>query len=219
MTPTVKRGKGSGSDNSSSKKKPSAKKGLSGAGMGSLMGLNVCTGGRGKDSGTTKKLVKPPGKKVTQKPLNRISAPTSGGGGKAMPVMPPTQEYQKLIKVFPLRPIESREQHKKAIEVSLDLGKKINNDDASKDEEAYFKVLGNLIEAFESQICEPSEKLTPVEMLRFLMDQHDLRQIDLEEEFGSQSLVSGFLCGKRELSKSQIRNLSERFGVSPSVFF
>ena len=58
----------------------------------------------------------------------------------------------------------------------------------------------------------------PRVVLRFLMEQHDLRQSDLAEIFGSQSNVSEVLNGKREISARQARALSSRFGVSPAVF-
>jgi HTH-type transcriptional regulator/antitoxin HigA len=37
--------------------------------------------------------------------------------------------------------------------------------------------------------------------------------------FGTESIVSDVLNGKRDLAKDHIRKLSERFGVSPALFF
>ncbi|MCB0071665.1 MAG: hypothetical protein KDE20_09420 [Caldilineaceae bacterium] len=53
--------------------------------------------------------------------------------------------------------------------------------------------------------------------LRYLMDEHDLRQSDLPE-VGSQGIVSEILSGKRELNVRQIRELAQRFHVDPAVF-
>jgi HTH-type transcriptional regulator / antitoxin HigA len=58
----------------------------------------------------------------------------------------------------------------------------------------------------------------PAVVLRFLMEQHDLRQTDLAKDFGSQSNVSEVLSGKREINARQARSLATRFGVSPAVF-
>jgi HTH-type transcriptional regulator/antitoxin HigA len=58
----------------------------------------------------------------------------------------------------------------------------------------------------------------PAAVLRFLMDQHALRQADLADVFGSQSNVSEILSGKREINVRQARALAERFRVSPAVF-
>jgi len=58
----------------------------------------------------------------------------------------------------------------------------------------------------------------PPAVLRFLMEQHSLRQADLAGIFGSQSNVSEVLNGKREINARQARALAERFSVSPAVF-
>ena len=58
----------------------------------------------------------------------------------------------------------------------------------------------------------------PSAVLRFLMEQHDLRQTDLAKIFGSQSNVSEVLNGKREINARQARALAKRFNVSPAVF-
>jgi HTH-type transcriptional regulator/antitoxin HigA len=51
------------------------------------------------------------------------------------------------------------------------------------------------------------------------MDQHGLKQKDLVDVFGTASIVSEVLSGKRELNKEHIKRLSDRFHVSPELFF
>ena len=58
----------------------------------------------------------------------------------------------------------------------------------------------------------------PAAVLRFLVEQHSLRQADLAEIFGSQSNVSEVLSGNREINARQARALARRFSVSPAVF-
>jgi HTH-type transcriptional regulator/antitoxin HigA len=58
----------------------------------------------------------------------------------------------------------------------------------------------------------------PAVVLRFLMEQHSLRQSDLAAIFGSQSNVSEVLNGKREINARQARALAGRFSVSAAVF-
>jgi HTH-type transcriptional regulator/antitoxin HigA len=65
---------------------------------------------------------------------------------------------------------------------------------------------------------EPIPQGSPAEVLRFLMDQHDLKQADLAELFGAQSNVSEVLSGKREINARQARALASRFGVSTAAF-
>jgi len=63
----------------------------------------------------------------------------------------------------------------------------------------------------------PIPKSTPREVLQFLMEEHHLKQADLPE-IGNQAKVSEVLNGKRSLNVNQIKKLSERFKVSPSLF-
>jgi HTH-type transcriptional regulator/antitoxin HigA len=51
------------------------------------------------------------------------------------------------------------------------------------------------------------------------MNANGLRQVDLLDVFGTPSIVSEVLSGKRELSKAHIARLSERFHLSPALFF
>ena len=54
--------------------------------------------------------------------------------------------------------------------------------------------------------------------LRVIMDQHNLGTADLPE-IGSKSMVSRVLSGERSLNKKHIAALSDRFSISPSLFF
>jgi HTH-type transcriptional regulator / antitoxin HigA len=58
-----------------------------------------------------------------------------------------------------------------------------------------------------------------VEVLAELMAANNLKQKDLAPLLGSDSIVSEVLYGKRELNKQHIEKLSQRFKVSPALFF
>jgi HTH-type transcriptional regulator/antitoxin HigA len=58
----------------------------------------------------------------------------------------------------------------------------------------------------------------PVDILNELMLANNLRQKDLLDIFGTPSIVSEVLHGKRQLTTEHIRRLSRRFQVSPEVF-
>lgn len=77
-------------------------------------------------------------------------------------------------------------------------------------------IVGDLVADFEAG-NHPLPEATGVQALKFLLDQHGLKQGDLAE-IGSQGVVSEILSGKRELNIRQIRALSKRFGVSPATF-
>lgn len=57
-----------------------------------------------------------------------------------------------------------------------------------------------------------------ISTLRHLMDQYQLGMADLPE-VGSKSMVSRVLSGERALNKNHIQALSQRFSVSPALFF
>ena len=93
--------------------------------------------------------------------------------------------------------------------------------DAGAADEAH--PLSDLVDTLGSLIGEYDEKhfplkdVTPIDVLQFLMEQHQLTQSDLPE-IGSQGVVSEILRGKRELNLRQVKALAERFAVGPSVF-
>lgn len=79
----------------------------------------------------------------------------------------------------------------------------------------------DIVTGFVDEYEKRNEKLpdaNPAAVLRFLMEQHELRQVDLAELFGSQSNVSEILNGKREINVRQARALAQRFGVTPAAF-
>ncbi len=85
-------------------------------------------------------------------------------------------------------------------------------------EEKLIELLAVLIEDFEAKhFTVPGAP--PLAIIRQMMEAHGLRQKDLVDVFGTESIASEVLHGKRELTKEHIRRLSARFGVSPAVFF
>jgi HTH-type transcriptional regulator/antitoxin HigA len=59
----------------------------------------------------------------------------------------------------------------------------------------------------------------PIEVLTELIAANNLKHKDLAPLLGGESIVSVILSGKRQLNVNQITKLSERFKVSPAVFF
>lgn len=77
-------------------------------------------------------------------------------------------------------------------------------------------IVGDLVENYETEHYALAET-SGIQSLKFLMQQHGLRQTDLPE-VGSQGVVSEILAGKRELNIRQVRAISKRFGVSSATF-
>jgi HTH-type transcriptional regulator/antitoxin HigA len=89
----------------------------------------------------------------------------------------------------------------------------------STEEQRLTELLTLLIEDFEEREYPMPRKAGPIDIVRHLMDANGLRQTDLLDVFGTASVISEVLKGKRELSKTHIVKLSERFHLSPALFF
>ncbi len=85
-------------------------------------------------------------------------------------------------------------------------------------EEKLIALLTVLVEEYEDKHYAVPQA-GPLDIIRHLMEVHGLRQKDLVDVFGTESIVSDVLNGKRDLAKEHIRRLSARFHVSPAVFF
>jgi len=124
--------------------------------------------------------------------------------------------YAALLAKVPPRVVRTEEQNEGYIAALYELERRHKK--WSEAERELADLLTLLIEDFEEKNYR-LPKASPIEVMRFLMEQHGLKQKDLADVFGAQSIVSEVLSGKRELNKQQIRRLSERFHVSPEVFF
>ena len=86
------------------------------------------------------------------------------------------------------------------------------------EEREYAELRTVLIEAFENGNYA-LEGSTPDSRLRTLMEEHDLRQRDLLDVFGSRGIASEVVSGKRAISKAQAKKLAEIFHVPADLFF
>jgi len=127
-----------------------------------------------------------------------------------------SREYSALVGKFPPKIIRTEAENERTLKVLSELDARGARQTAA--EKALAELLTLLIERFEESLYA-LPPASPMEVLRFLMEQHNLKQKDLVDVFGSPSIVSEVLHGKRELNKEHIKRLSARFHVSPAVFF
>ena len=90
-------------------------------------------------------------------------------------------------------------------------------DKLTPEEERLLDLLSALVERYENE-TEDFPASPPRRVLRFLMEQNDLRQVDLVKIFGSSGRVSEAVNGNRGISKAQAKALGEFFKVSPELF-
>jgi HTH-type transcriptional regulator / antitoxin HigA len=84
-------------------------------------------------------------------------------------------------------------------------------------EQRLAELLTLLIEDFEEK-AYTLKAAKPIDILIELMEANDLKQKDLVDVFGTPSIVSEVLNGKRGLTIEHIKKLSRRFRLSPEVF-
>jgi HTH-type transcriptional regulator/antitoxin HigA len=69
-----------------------------------------------------------------------------------------------------------------------------------------------LLEAWE-RTQWPADPVSPIELIRYAMDQHDLTPAQLAPLLGTRSRVTEVLNGKRPLTLTMIRRLHDRLGL------
>ena len=87
----------------------------------------------------------------------------------------------------------------------------------SRSEVEAIELLTLLVECYEQEHY-PIPAADPASVVRFLIEQQNLTQRDLVPQFGSESAVSMFLGGHRNLTVEQVRKLSARFKLPADVF-
>src|SRR5712671_7373847 len=137
---------------------------------------------------------------------------TEGIGGKMIATVP---EKYTLKNIGTPTMITSEAQYDQYVETLMRLD---NKSHLTHQEESYATVLMAFIEEWDDK-HHPIRDATPMEVLTTLMEANNLRQKDLVPIFGTESIVSEVLHNKRSLNVGHIERLSERFHVSPAVFF
>ena len=89
-------------------------------------------------------------------------------------------------------------------------------DDESHPLMSLVDIIGDWVEAYDLE-HRPMPKVSGVDVLRSVMQEHGLTQSDLPG-VGTQSVVSEILSGKRQLNVRQIRWLADHFKVPVDMF-
>jgi HTH-type transcriptional regulator/antitoxin HigA len=81
------------------------------------------------------------------------------------------------------------------------------------------QIIGENLEQYDNEHApEIGHGVDEIDMVKYLMKSHNLRQVDLADIFGGQANVSKYLNGERCLSKKQIIGLKKKFGISADFF-
>ena len=124
-------------------------------------------------------------------------------------------EYAALLSRTLPAVIRSEAENQRYLALLAELDSKGNKMTAA--ERRMTELLTLLIEDFEEKHYA-FKGANPLDVLNELMLANNLKQKDLLDVFGTPSIVSEVLHGKRQLTTEHIRRLSRRFRVSPEVF-
>ena len=126
-------------------------------------------------------------------------------------------KYEDIANVILLRPIRSEEQYN---QVLYEIDKLIEEPEPSQEVLDYLDVLATLIQRYEQEHFPlETEEITPLEILKSFMEEHDMSGSDLGRLLGNRQLGNTILRGERSLSKAHIRILANHFKVSSQLFF
>jgi HTH-type transcriptional regulator / antitoxin HigA len=127
------------------------------------------------------------------------------------------RKYGKLLATTLPKVIETRKEFDRYVATMERLDRSVENGGSlSPEEHALLALLERLIQDYDDRVKLPD--VPPLKILQYLTEQRGLRQADLLPIFGSRSVTSDVINGKRDLSKAHIRRLAEFFHVSPEVF-
>jgi HTH-type transcriptional regulator/antitoxin HigA len=125
-------------------------------------------------------------------------------------------DYAGLVGLFPPRPIHDKADLANATEI-IDA---MAGHDLTPDQEDYLDVLSDLVAKYEEARSPLRRKrTTPLERLRYVVEQAGMTASDLGRLLGNRGLGSLILRGRRQLSKTHIRILAEHFLLDAGYFF
>jgi HTH-type transcriptional regulator/antitoxin HigA len=125
-------------------------------------------------------------------------------------------DYMKLVKQFPLRPIRSGSAHSRAKAMLRSLSGIRGSAVAD-----YRMVLMSLIESYERDagLRVDTSRLSAADVVRHLLKENGLSVNAFASRIGvAQSALSEMLNGKRDWSKSVIVRIADYFRIEPSIF-
>ena len=92
-------------------------------------------------------------------------------------------------------------------------------EERTAEENRLIELLERLVDDYDDlRIKGRLQALDPMALLQHLMDEGGLRQVDLVDCFGSQSVVSAVMAGRRQINSAHARRLSRRFGLPFDIF-
>lgn len=109
--------------------------------------------------------------------------------------------------------------YKQYLEYCNILEKLTDFENPTEDESETIDLLTLLIETYDQEQFPGKLVMDPVQMLKYLMDNHKMKAVDLATELDiSKSLISDIIHYRRGFSKELVRKLANRFSMQQEAF-
>lgn len=127
------------------------------------------------------------------------------------------RRYLELVRQFPLRPLRTKRDYVAATKVLDQLAVR-GEDDLDADEWDYLEVLTDLVEDYDNEHFPVPVIGSPRDRLAALLEEAGMSKADLGRLLGNSGLASQIMLGRRQLSKTHIRILSQHFKLDAGYF-
>lgn len=135
-----------------------------------------------------------------------------------MPVIEAIDEkkYGRLLAKYLPGVIRGDDEHDRLAELLMKLALR---EERTAEEGRLIELLERLVDDYDERRMKGRlEALEPLALLEHLMEEGGLKQVDLVDCFGSQSVVSAVMAGKRQINSEHARRLARRFGLPLTMF-
>lgn len=131
---------------------------------------------------------------------------------------PPASTYAELVAILPPRPLHDAVDYDNAVEMLGNLIGYVLN----ADQEDYLVAVDTFVQQYEADHRDTqvdASRITGLDVLKHLMDEHGMSGADLSRLLGaSRTLGPMILRGERALTADHARILGKRFKVDAGVF-
>jgi antitoxin component HigA of HigAB toxin-antitoxin module/mRNA-degrading endonuclease HigB of HigAB toxin-antitoxin module len=127
--------------------------------------------------------------------------------------------YEGLVRLHMPRPIRDKVAYENTFEILDILALLSTNGKLNQDQEDYLTILTDLVEAYDKENSPPDPHVSGLDMLKYLMEEHDLTGDDLARILRvDRSLAYRILNAQRNLTTAHIKALSSHFNISAGIF-
>ena len=120
------------------------------------------------------------------------------------------------LRGFEIKPIHSDEDYTKAEEFVSQL----ENKELNEEEKKLLLILSELMGYYDEKYIIPKYKLTPQELIQYLLEEKGFSQIQLADYLGvQQPNINAILKGTRDLSKDLMKKIHEKFKIPYDSMF